>query len=68
MCTHYFQYNFILYVAMASLCDSNLRKTVRYGGRKNPPAEGELEAIIVRLFCDCYCVMILYTFNRLADL
>lgn len=53
---------------MASLCDSNLRKTVRYGGRKNPPAEGELEAIIVRLFCDCYCVMILYTFNRLADL
>jgi len=33
---------------MASMCDSNLRKTIRYGGRKNPPGEGEIEAIIVR--------------------
>ena len=29
------------------MCDSNLRKTVRYGGRKNPPGEEEIEAIIV---------------------
>ncbi|XP_065898577.1 unconventional myosin-XV-like isoform X1 [Dysidea avara] len=36
--------------AMASMCDSNLRKTVRYGGRKNPPGEEEIEAIIVGRF------------------
>ena len=36
-----------MHAVMASMCEINLRKTIRFGGRKNPPGDGEIEAILV---------------------
>ena len=33
---------------IASICEGNLKKTLRHGGRKEPPSPQELQAIIVR--------------------
>ena len=32
---------------IASLCEGNLKKTLKHGGRKEPPSPQELQAIIV---------------------
>ena len=38
-----------IYAVMANMCAHNLRKTIRFGGRKNPPSEEEIEAILVAI-------------------
>lgn len=39
--------NVFIHAVMASMCEYNLRKTIKFGGRKNPPGEDEIEAILV---------------------
>ena len=36
-----------MHTVMASMCEHNLRKTIKFGGRKNPPGDEEMEAILV---------------------
>ena len=44
-------------VGIAKICEGNLKKTIKCGGRKNPPSSQELQALSVSL-CNCFICLV----------